>query len=59
MSKPKYHDGQTAKVGDTIACGFGHCKVVKLGNGELLLRNLMTKETAHRFSSDCDLIERK
>jgi hypothetical protein len=49
-----------AMVGDRISAGsMGDCKVLELTtDGYLRVQNLFTKETAHVFASDCDLVDR-
>jgi len=50
-----------ALLGDIIATGsMGQCKVIDRleGGCTLHVENLMTKETAYVYTSDCDLISR-
>lgn len=55
-----FQSAVVAMVGDRIATGsMGDCKVLELtSDGYLRVENIFTKETAHVFASDCDLVDR-
>lgn len=49
---------QIAKVGDIIAtCRHGNCKILEVGNGELIVENIFTKEISAELTSDCDFLQ--
>ena len=59
MNYNYYESTESAQPGDIIAtCRFGQCEVIELADGLILVQNILTKELAHEFTCDCDLIKR-